>query len=77
MTTTTLTGLIARETEKAVAFVQRGESKPLWLPRKKIVALTELDERSQPVQIQGEKIMRQGVPVQVEICSEFLARVAA
>lgn len=77
MTTTTLTGLIARETEKAVAFLQHGETKPLWLPRKKISAMTELDERSRPVQIQGEKITRQGIPVQVEVETEFLARVAA
>jgi hypothetical protein len=77
MTTTTLTGLIARETEKAVAFMQHGESKPLWLPRKKIASLVELDERSQPVQIQGEKLMRQGIPVQVEVETAFLARVAA
>lgn len=76
MTTTTLTGLIASETEKAVAFVQKGATRPLWLPRKKIAAMTELDERSQPVQIQGEKITRQGIPTQVEVCSEFLARVA-
>ena len=77
MTTTTLTGLIARETEKAVAFVQRGETRPLWLPRKKIAQLVELDERSQPVQIQGEKIVRQGVPAQLEVETEFLSRIAA
>ena len=77
MTTTTLTGLIARETEKAVAFVQQGQDRPLWLPRKKIVSLTELDALSQPVQIQGEKIVRQGVPVQVEVETEFLSRIAA
>jgi hypothetical protein len=76
MTTTTLTGLIASETEKAVAFVQPGATRPLWLPRKKIVVMTELDERSQPVQFQGEKITRQGIPVQVEVETAFLARVA-
>lgn len=77
MTTTTLTGLVARETEKAVAFVQQGQDRPLWLPRKKIVAMTELDALSQPVQFQGEKLTRQGVPVQVEVETSFLERIAA
>lgn len=77
MTTTTLTGLVARETEKAVAFVQQGQDLPLWLPRKKIVAMTELDALSQPVQLKDEKIVRQGVPVQVEVDSAFLQRIAA
>ena len=77
MTTTTLTGLVARETEKAVAFVQQGQDLPFWLPRKKIVAMTELDAMSQPVQLKGEKIVRQGVPVQVEVETSFLERIAA
>lgn len=77
MTTTTLTGLVARETEKAVAFVQQGQDLPLWLPRKKIVTMTELDAMSQPIQFQSEKIVRQGVPVQVEVETSFLERIAA
>ena len=79
MTTITLNAIVARETEKAVALVIRGEHrgeavKPLYMPRSK-GSVTETDESSIRVCLAGEKIARQGVPVTVEIDAEFLAKV--
>jgi len=78
MTTITLSGFIARETEKAVALVQLpliGEHKPLWIPRKKIASLTETDDLSSSVQLAGEDVRRLAYPVTVEIDAEFAKRV--
>lgn len=78
MTTITLSGYIARETEAAVAFVQLpliGEHKPFWIPRKKISALVERDALSASVQLAGESIRRLATPVEVEICEAFAAKV--
>jgi hypothetical protein len=76
MTTITLTGFIARETEAAVAFVQQaGDVAPLWLPRKKIASLIETDALSARVQLRGESVNRNAVPVVVEICEAFAKRV--
>jgi len=75
---TTITGYIARETEAAVAFVQRpltADMKPLWIPRKKIASLIERDDLSANVQLAGESIRRQAIPVEINIDSEFLAKV--
>ena len=75
---TTLTGYIARETEAAVAFVQRpfnGPLKPLWLPRKKIASLIESDDMSASVQLNGESVRRMAYPVTVEIDTEFAKKV--
>jgi hypothetical protein len=83
MTTVTLEGFIARETEKAVAFVshaalqQGGEVAPLWLPRKKISSMVETDERSASAQIKGERVQRQLVPVEVTVDKEFATKVGA
>ena len=69
-------GYIARETEAAVAFVRTAETqKPLWLPRKKIASLTELDAVSIRVQLAGEKIARLAVPVEIDIDEAFLAKI--
>lgn len=78
MTTITLNGHIARETEKAVAFVQRpfnGPLKPLWIPRKKIASLLETDDMSASVQLHGENVRRLAYPVTVEIDAAFAANV--
>lgn len=78
MTTITLSGYIARETEAAVALVQlplAGEHAPLWIPRKKITALTEIDAISASVQLKGEKIRRLATPVEVEIDAAFAEKV--
>jgi hypothetical protein len=80
MDTLTLTGFIARETEAAVAFVQQGQKTdvaPLWLPRRKIVALHELDALSARVQLKGEGVARQAIPVTIEIDAAFAAKVGA
>jgi hypothetical protein len=73
------TGYIVRETEKAVAFVLEGEFagevKPLWVPHKKIDSREELDSYSPSIQIAGESVRRLGIPVRLEIDSEFLKRV--
>jgi hypothetical protein len=75
---TTITGYIARETEKAIALVMlplAGEHAPLWIPRSKVVALNELDQISASVQLKGEKIRRLAVPVEVTIDAAFAAKV--
>ena len=75
---TTITGYIARETEKAVALVMlplAGEHAPLWVPRAKIVELVERDTMSANVQLKGEKIRRQATPVTITIDPEFAAKV--
>ena len=80
MDTITLSGYIARETEKAVAFVTlplAGEHKPLWIPRKKISQLIERDTLGATVQLAGESIRRQAVPVEIQICEAFAAKVGA
>jgi hypothetical protein len=74
----TLNGYIARETEAAVAFVTlplAGEHKPLWIPRKKISQMVELDTYSPTVQLAGERIRRFAFPVELEVDSEWLAKV--
>ena len=80
MTTTTLSGYIARETEKAVALVRLpliGEHKPLWIPRSKVAAIVERDELSSSVQLAGEDVRRLAYPVEIEIDAEFAAKVGA
>ena len=75
---TTLTGYIARETEAAVAFVQRpltADMKPLWIPRKKISQLIERDSLSANVQLAGERVRRLAYPVDLEIDAEWLAKI--
>jgi hypothetical protein len=76
--TRTLSGFIARETEAAVAFVQlplEPNHKPLWIPRKKILATIEIDGYSPSVQLAGESVRRLVTPVNLEVCEVFLAKV--
>ena len=76
MTTITLSGFVARETEKAVAFLATTKTeKPLWIPRAKIAAIVESDARSASVRLAGEGVMRQAVPVSVEIDAEWFAKI--
>lgn len=75
MTTTTLVGYIVRTTDAAVAFVAKPtDAKPLWLPRKKIHTMRELDLTSVTVKTaqDGERV---GIPFEIEADSAFLARV--
>ena len=79
--TRTLNGYIARETEKALAFIaanaNRTEAKPLWIPRKKIADMIELDIASVAIQLAGESVQRQAIPVTIEADAEFLDRIGA
>lgn len=78
MTTHTLNGYIARETEHAVAFVatqEIAEQKPLWLPRKKIVKTTELDTPSIPILLAGDATPHSADPVTLEVDKAFLEKI--
>lgn len=71
-------GYIVRETEAAVAFVRApltAQMKPLWVPRRKIEQMTELDLPSLTVDIAGESFRRMGTPVNMQIDAAFLAKV--
>lgn len=75
MTTTLLIGYIVRETEAAVAFVANAsDSKPLWLPRKKIHAMRELDLTSVKV-VTAQDGERVGIPYEIDADSAFLVKV--
>lgn len=78
METITLTGFTARNTDKAIAFTATSENgqKPLWIPRSKITSFVEGDSFGVPQQYNGETIVRQAVPCQMQIDAEFLAKVA-
>jgi hypothetical protein len=79
--TRTLNGYIARETEKAIGFVaadaNRVDAKPLWIPRKKIADMIELDIASVAIQLAGESVQRQSVPVTLTVDAAFLDRIGA
>ena len=80
MTTRTLTGYIARETEKAVAFVAAPltvDVKPLWVPISKIEKRDETDEYSPTVQLAGEAVRRLCIPVSLDVDADFLDKVGA
>lgn len=73
---TTLSGFVARETEAAVAFISmKNPGKPLWIPRKKISRLTERDDFSKSVQLEGERIRRLAYPVEIEVDAVWMERV--
>ena len=72
---TLLIGYIVRETEAAVAFVANAsDSKPLWLPRKKIAAMQEMDLASVKV-ITAQDGERVGIPYELDVDSAFLAKI--
>ena len=71
-------GYITRETEAAVAFFKApltAQMKPLWIPRKKIASMQELDLLSVSIDIAGEKLRRMGRPVTIEVDAAFLEKV--
>ena len=71
-------GYIVRETEAAVAFVRAplsAQMKPLWVPRRKIEAMEELDLASASIYIAGESLRRMGTPVNLQIDEAFLAKI--
>ena len=74
-----LTGYVVRETEAAVAFVRESDAsvagvKPIWLPRKKIVSMHELDLTSRRIATaqDGERV---GVPHSLDVDVTFLDRI--
>ena len=76
MTTRILTGYIARTTDKAMAFLaNQTDKKAMWLPIAKVVSCVESDTRSVPVQLEGEQIQRNALPVTVEVDEAFLQRI--
>lgn len=75
-------GFIVAESEKALGFVpclngdlSKPESKVLWTPRAKVVACKEFDLPSRNVKLESEPMPRVGVPVNLMIDPEFLAKV--
>lgn len=74
-----LTGYVVRETDAAVAFVRESDAsinqvKPIWLPRKKIGAMTELDLTSRRI-VTAQDGERVGIPTIVEVETAFLDRI--
>lgn len=72
-------GFVVRETEAAVAFVRAADAatagiRPLWVPRKKIVALVELDLAGKLIATaqDGERI---GIPAVLDVDAEFADKV--
>lgn len=74
-------GFVVRETEAAVAFVKQDSAKvqgikPLWVPRKKILAAQESDGLAVKI-VTAQDGERQGVPFTLDIADDFLAKVGA
>lgn len=72
-------GYMVRATDAAIAFVAESDAatvgvKPLWIPRKKILAAKESDARGRTIVTaqDGERI---GTPMFVDVCDVFLAKV--
>ena len=78
--TTLSNHFIVNQTEKAIDIVTlpaMGEKKPFWVPRSKIVSMVELDTYSPLFEMVGETFRRQSIPVDLEIDTEWLAKVSA
>ena len=78
--TTLSNHFIVNQTEKAIAIVTlpaMGEKKPFWVPRSKIVSMVELYTYSPLFEMVGETFRRQSIPVDLEIDTEWLAKVSA
>lgn len=74
-----MVGYVVRETDAAVAFVADSDAatvgvKPMWIPRKKIETVTELDSLSRSIHTaqDGERI---GIPTALWVDDAFIARV--
>lgn len=72
-------GFVVRETEAAVAFVSQADAgkdgvRPLWVPRRKILAASELDLMGVTIRTaqDGERI---GLPFSLTVEDEFAAKV--
>lgn len=75
---TSLTGFIARETEKAIGLANgesRANVKLLWIPRAKVDSMVELDSPSIAIQIAGDQAQHSATPVKIEIDTAFLQKI--
>lgn len=79
MTTRTFEAYLVRENDKSVALLQKDADRvgtgPLYLPRSKMVSITELDEMDVSFQLKNELCQRKGVPVQVVADESFMSKV--
>jgi hypothetical protein len=74
-----MVGYVVRTTDAAMAFVAESDAgkagiKPLWIPRKKILAAKESDALGRKIVTaqDGERI---GVLFNLDVCDAFLAKV--
>ena len=74
-----MNGYMVRTTDAAIAFVSEADAgkagvKPLWIPRKKILAAKEADAMGRKIQTaqDGERV---GIPCALDVCDAFLAKV--
>lgn len=74
-----MVGYVVRVTDAAMAFVAESDAgkagiKPLWIPRKKILAAKESDAMGRKIQTaqDGERV---GILFNLNVCDAFLAKV--
>ena len=74
-----MVGYVVRTTDAAMAFVAESDAgkagvKPLWIPRKKILAAKESDALGRKIQTaqDGERV---GILFNLDVCDAFLAKV--
>lgn len=74
-----MTGYVVRTTDAAVAFVAESDAakagvKPMWIPRKKIETIAELDALSCSINTaqDGERV---GIPMAIWVDDAFLAKI--
>lgn len=74
-----MVGYTVRATDAAIAFVSEADAgkagvKPLWIPRKKILAAKESDARGRTIATaqDGERV---GTPCTLDVCDAFIAKV--
>ena len=72
-------GYVVRTTDAAMAFVAESDAgkagiKPLWIPRKKILAAKESDALGRKIDTaqDGERV---GILFNLDVCDAFLAKV--
>lgn len=73
-------GYVVRVTDAAMAFVAESDAgkagvKPLWVPRKKILAAKESDAMGRKI-VTAQDGERVGTPISLDIDDAFLARIA-
>lgn len=76
-----MVGYVVRVTDAAMAFVAESDAakagvKPLWIPRKKILAAKESDALGRTI-VTAQDGERVGTPITLDIDDAFLAKIAA